>query len=1029
MIPPSELPPPDDPERIVEEFEEAFRAGQRPSIEEYLRQARPEKLRTLLPELAARDLSLRIESGEAARVEYYLALFPPLGAARKDLLKTELTARRRRGEQVRIEECLERFPDLEKDPGAALGLMPVLGGRVDPSATDPGPPASVFPEADPEPTLSSELPVPPSGHGPRIPGYRVLSEIGRGGLSVAWLAEEERLGRKVVLRMRRQPSDPADRARFLQEAKALASLDHPGCCPLFAVGESEEAYFLVQPFIEGDDLDAIIRRDGPLEEVRAVSLVRALAQAVHHAHERKVIHRNLKPGAVRLNSRGEPVLTSFGVARRLEASAPRLTQSGEIMGTPSYMAPEQAAGKTREVGPLADVYGLGAILYECLTGRPPFKSESVVDTLVQVVTDKPAPPRSLRPGLGRRLEAICLKALAKDPARRQSSAKELAEELDAWLNRRPTLRGGIRQRLSEITGAVAGGLGRLGRSLWPSTPEPDPGEMQVHHVDAFFPQRPRAGRLYNLAIQLRPTDEPPLEEGRRRMAGSSPWDVPAVVESLASRRPGAPSVRLTVTVAAEHFRIEGPARLEFNVSLGGRSPLVHFRLRAERPGPGRVMIDLFQGGRPAGSLDLERPIGGDGGDEDDGGAPGDPGEALLAPGPVPGPDVILKVFEQRCSGQPGHLQFVLFSTHPALQDLPVWDGDLGGLDLRGEVQAWAEGQLRPLGDLARRPDADAEAARVLRAVGANCFDILPLALKDLSWVFRKRNIKTILILSDDPHLPWELVKPIRTNPLTGEVEEEDDFWGQSFALTHWLRGRPAVQRLSLDRVYAVAAGGTAGPPVARDMALAATPAPAPAVSGADGAEVGLPSVEAELAVLRALPGMADRVVVLPASRRQLHEAFEKGGFDLFHLACHGAFGGGLSADSSVVLMEDGPFSAAELSPYAAGPLRSASPLIFFNACHSGRTGFSLTRLGSWGARLVQLGCGGFVGALWPVTDRAAVCFARCFYRALCSGAAIGEAMRRAREQVRRDHPADPTWLAYRCFADPLARVGRRAEPS
>jgi CHAT domain len=178
----------------------------------------------------------------------------------------------------------------------------------------------------------------------------------------------------------------------------------------------------------------------------------------------------------------------------------------------------------------------------------------------------------------------------------------------------------------------------------------------------------------------------------------------------------------------------------------------------------------------------------------------------------------------------------------------------------------------------------------------------------------------------------------------------------------------------------------------------------------------------ELAVLRALETSGSRFCLLPAHCGEILRAFEQGDFDLLHLAAHGEFVGATLADASAVLMEDGPFRVADLAPSMAPALRLAAPLIFFNSCHSGRLGFSLTRLGSWGAEFVHLGCGGFVGTMWPVTDRAASVFAQAFYRSMFEGRSIGEAMVRARQRVHESHPDDPTWLAYCCFADPHARI-------
>ena len=182
----------------------------------------------------------------------------------------------------------------------------------------------------------------------------------------------------------------------------------------------------------------------------------------------------------------------------------------------------------------------------------------------------------------------------------------------------------------------------------------------------------------------------------------------------------------------------------------------------------------------------------------------------------------------------------------------------------------------------------------------------------------------------------------------------------------------------------------------------------------------------ELALLRSLEALGARVERLPALRRAVRQAFEEGSFDLLHLVSHGSFGGLARGDASAVFLDDGAFTAAELSPLMAAALRRAAPLVIFNTCHCGRIGFSLTRLGSWGAHLVQLGCGGFVGALWPVSDRAALAFARAFYEQLARRCPLGEAVRLARLRVREQYPGDPTWLAYCCFADPMAQVEAKA---
>jgi hypothetical protein len=470
------------------------------------------------------------------------------------------------------------------------------------------------------------------------------------------------------------------------------------------------------------------------------------------------------------------------------------------------------------------------------------------------------------------------------------------------------------------------------------------------------------------------------------------------------------------------------------------------------------MIDFAQDGRPVGSVDLSPEV-----VADERGVPAcllptagglNLELDLLAGRVTSAPDLVLKVFEHRLAGHPGRLQFVLSSSHQALSDLPVLDGDLGTLDLRSDVASWVGELLRTVGTLAEQPTSSPkDVTRTLEDVGCNLFQkLLPPALQDLCWTFRQRGVKTLMILSDEPHIPWELVKPFRTDPATGAIVSEDSFWGESFAITHWLRGRPPVSRLSVQRVMTLAPAsrkrGTAPRPspltssadeetrneLTRDMvvtapfsstglsAYATLAEKSPSVPRAHAGTSNLGSAEEELDLLCVWETLGARVQRLPAKRNALRQAIEQGEFDLLHLVSHGTFGGTLTSDGSAVLLDDGIFTAAELSPRMAGPMRKCAPLIFFNTCHSGRVGFSLTSLGAWGARFVHLGCGGFVGALWPVTDQAAMAFARAFYELLTHQCPIGEAVRLARQQVHEQFPNDPTWLAYRCFADPMARI-------
>jgi predicted component of type VI protein secretion system len=550
------------------------------------------------------------------------------------------------------------------------------------------------------------------------------------------------------------------------------------------------------------------------------------------------------------------------------------------------------------------------------------------------------------------------------------------------------------------------------------------------HTDISFPARVHVAKTYNLRVQIIPAEEALPTGEIKEFAKPHAHDVTMslLVSKPATPEEPPPDIRLTVDVAAENFEIDGPASAEIVVPLLHKSPAATFRLRGKEIGPGRVMIDFVQAGRPVGSVDLSpEVVAVDNEDASDRAAT--ERELNLGAGPgLDSPDLVIKVFEHRLAGQPGRLHFVISSTDRRLKDLPVLDGDLGMKDLNTEVADWVENQLRTLASLACQPGVAVEqVTATLARVGCNLFEqLLPKTLQDMCWTFRQRGIRKVLILSDEPHIPWELIRPYRTDPVAGELIAEDVFWGEAFALTRWLRGRPPVQRFSFNRIFAMAQGGTApqsgSPEAARDMVPLVGKTAGDALPEDRPARSELESAAEELALLRSLEASGSHVRVLPARRFELIDAFERGGFDLLHLIGHGAFGGTFAADASAVWMEDGEFRVGELSTRIVGAMRGASPLIFFNSCHSGRTGFSLASLGSWGARLVELGCGGFVGTLWPVTDQAAFAFAQVFYELMSQGLPIGEVMLTARHRVRVRFPNDPTWLAYCCFADPWARI-------
>jgi WD40 repeat protein len=351
--------------------------------------------------------------------------------------------------------------DTSPDKDAWPTLDPKAGEKPVPSQTDPdpGPAGPAAPRKDEWATAAPDTePAVPAARGLPPAGYEILSELGRGGMGVVYRARHRQLGRLVALKMilAGEHAGPDDLARLRAEAEAVARLQHPNIVQIFDVGEAAGLPFLALEYCPAGSLAAQLRGT-PLPPEEAAGLIVLLARAVHHAHQAGIVHRDLKPANVLLRRESEepnpqsetaasdvvlrisdfkPKVSDFGLAKRLDAGGGQ-TATGAVLGTPSYMAPEQARGRSQEVGPLADVYALGAILYELLTGRPPFKAATPWDTLQQVITEEPVPPSRLQSRTPRDLETICLKCLAKQPAGRYGSAAELADDLERFLRHVP----------------------------------------------------------------------------------------------------------------------------------------------------------------------------------------------------------------------------------------------------------------------------------------------------------------------------------------------------------------------------------------------------------------------------------------------------------------------------------------------------------------------------------------------------------------------------------------------------------------
>jgi WD40 repeat protein/predicted Ser/Thr protein kinase len=275
-----------------------------------------------------------------------------------------------------------------------------------------------------------------SSFGVAVPGYEIEGELGRGGMGVVYRAKQTGLNRPVALKMVLSGaySDVATKTRFLLEAESVAALEHPNIVKVYAFGEHDGHPYLAMEFLPGGNLADRVKKSGPLPAREATALIAKLASAVAHAHTRGIVHRDIKPANVLLTDEGDPRLTDFGLAK---VGRSDLSVTGQVLGTPAYMAPEQASGRVHEVGTLSDVYALGAVLYDLLTGRPPFAGDSAAATIHMVLVSEPERLRKHEPGIPRDLETICLKCLEKEPNKRYPSAQAVADDLNRFLNNEP----------------------------------------------------------------------------------------------------------------------------------------------------------------------------------------------------------------------------------------------------------------------------------------------------------------------------------------------------------------------------------------------------------------------------------------------------------------------------------------------------------------------------------------------------------------------------------------------------------------
>jgi predicted Ser/Thr protein kinase len=410
----------------VARFRQAWQDGKSPNIEQFLPKE-PENAHTALVELIQADLELRLQSGENARVENYLQRYPRLGGdstALCGLVLTEYALRLRGQPELSPEEYYERFPNDRDALRSVLSASISMHRDVVVDETRPVAPTPVL--ASPEISEQS-LPM-------QFGRFELRSLIGRGGFGSVYRAYDPELDRHVAVKIPHRGifETESQLKRFLREARAGGRLHHPNVCPIYDVGQWEGFHYIVMAYIEGSPLSKFLRSGKPLDTKSAAKITLKLTSALDHAHELGIIHRDLKPSNILIeDKRKEPVILDFGLARDYIRDASQ-TQSGQVFGTPLYMSPEQARGASNEIGPKSDIYSLGIVLYEMLTGHPPF-SGSTGEVFVQILTQPPTPPSQHNSSLDPRLETICLQAMAREPRQRFASMREFGRALKEYL--------------------------------------------------------------------------------------------------------------------------------------------------------------------------------------------------------------------------------------------------------------------------------------------------------------------------------------------------------------------------------------------------------------------------------------------------------------------------------------------------------------------------------------------------------------------------------------------------------------------
>jgi eukaryotic-like serine/threonine-protein kinase len=495
-----------------------------------------------------------------------------------------------------------------------------------PASTKTLPPRTLPPSNNNEATSIPAAPSEPQPFG----GYMLLHEIARGGMGIVYKARQVRANRIVALKLIHSGrfAGPEDTLRFKAEAEAAANLTHPNIVPIFDVGEIDGQNYFSMGFIDGTNLRRLVE-GGPLPNREAARIVQIVAAAMAYAHSQGIIHRDLKPENVLMDAAGQPHITDFGLAKRLEGDS-RLTSTGQILGTPGYMSPEQAGGESELVGTLSDVYSLGAILYCLLTGRPPFQAPSVMDILLQVIQREPISPRDINPLVDADLETLCLKCLEKQPSQRLPTAASLSDELGRYLKGEPIVsrplgrvarlwRWGKRNRM--VAGLLAAVMICLVAGTAASTYFAVVARTRATQAELGrqIAVRTLQSVIFNVQKKLKPFGE--AREVRRTLIKESLHDLEAVSSQIhedetVDLSTAAGFVDLArlfeeigsdgerdATAASERYylraleiyrklRLQSPDDLELKRNMAdAQAEIIGFYVHAGRPGPARSQLD------------------------------------------------------------------------------------------------------------------------------------------------------------------------------------------------------------------------------------------------------------------------------------------------------------------------------------------------------------------------------------------------------------------------------------------------------